>query len=277
MANEFFRKPIIGGDNNAWAAYNDAYIKNAIGDYTSYLFDDSGTLKVSAGRIGINDGTNLGVSIIEETAITLSGTAGIWQKIEMTVSGTSVTFTATDIGGATNPAIIPPTFVAAYNASKGGYYMVAAARTIGVAWVDSAGDLYGVVNCKDGVYGYEGSADIGSTVTIGVDVMYWDQTTAEHKRKYVLTRAWNMDTTAGITHSHKLPDEQKVKGISAIVRNGASSVEILPQVDEVNQWQLSFSSISSTLITVNRFTGGSFDDAAWNSATLVVTLDMEEE
>lgn len=175
MANTFFRKPIIGADNHSWAPFNDAFIKDAIGNYSSYLYDDSGILKVAKGRIGISDGTNLGISIVDTiTTIALSSVSNsYWAKIEMSVSGTAVTFSAANITGETDPSSIPAVFGTAWDGEKNGYYISTNKRLIGVVWKNSSGTLNGVVNVRGNDNGYIGSSvdDTGAPVVN----YYWDK------------------------------------------------------------------------------------------------------
>lgn len=147
----FYRKPTLGADRNQWAPYNDAHINTALGEQSAQLYNDAGTLKIGKGRIGINDGTTTGVSIIDTvTTISMALVSnGNWAKIEMTVSGTAVTFTALDIAGATTENVLPATFLAGYDQAKVGYYLSANKRCIGVAYKDAGGNLVAVVNAFD--------------------------------------------------------------------------------------------------------------------------------
>lgn len=147
MANIFRRQPQIGGDTNAWGTYLNAIINDATGIYSSYLYNDSGTLKLSKGLIGIDNDTNIGLATIDTiTTITLTGTAGIWQKIELSVSGASVTLAATDIAGETDPDVVPSGFTGAYDPEKGGYYITSSKRCIGIVFVDGGGILGEIIN-----------------------------------------------------------------------------------------------------------------------------------
>lgn len=135
MANRFLREPITGGDDGSWAPYLLALTEaGGIGALTAYLYNDGGALKLSAGRIGINDGTNKGVCEMDTVqTISLAGVSdSTWAKIEVSVSGTAVTVAATEILGATRPGRIT-NLVSSYNAEKGGVYITATKRCIGYA------------------------------------------------------------------------------------------------------------------------------------------------
>lgn len=164
MANIFLRKPVDGGDNGAWAPYANAQNTSVIGVYSANLYDDSGTLKLTTGYIGINDGTNIGVSELDtiETISLAAVSNSNWAKIEMTVSGSTVTFAAADISGATDPSALPAGFTGAYDGEKGGFYITSTKRCIGLAWKNAGGTLEGIVNTvgiQEGWSGYCQSDD----------------------------------------------------------------------------------------------------------------------
>lgn len=180
--NAFYRKPIPGADENNWAVLNDALASDVIGTYTAYLINDSGDLKIKPGNIGIDDETNRGVSILDtETTIDISLTSvSTWGKVEMSVSGTSVTFSALDIVGANDPAVLPVLFTGAYNNDKSGFYINATSRVVGVYWKDSSGNLKGIVNCADKINGY-----VGENVTddVNEDPIYFDKNLIQKDNK----------------------------------------------------------------------------------------------
>jgi len=126
MANNFVRFPIEGGDQDNWADFEEAQnYSGAIGVCSCNLYDDSGTLKLTTGRIGIDDGTNTGTSIIDTVAtIDMSGVSNSnWARIEMAVSGVGVTFAATDINLATDETTLPIGFTDSWSGDKGGFYI----------------------------------------------------------------------------------------------------------------------------------------------------------
>lgn len=181
MANSFFRKAIIGADDNNWAIYNDAFNLNAIGDYSCYLFNDSGILKISKGRVGINNGSVVGVSDIDTiTTVSIAGiTNSTWAKIEMSVSGSAVTFSSLDISSENDPASFPSVMATAYNGEKQGYYIDSTKRVIGLIWKNSSGVLDGIVNVRGADEGYIGySVDTSESP----DLTYrWDKEKAFDK------------------------------------------------------------------------------------------------
>lgn len=148
MANTFYREATDGGDNDVWANFELNQNRLALGAITSKLYNDSGTLKLSSGRIGIDNGSNKGSCVIDTiTTISLASvSSGNWAKIEVSVSGTSVTIAAADIAAATDEAIIPSEFTGAYNGLKGGYYITSTKRCIGLAWKSGTGSLAGIIN-----------------------------------------------------------------------------------------------------------------------------------
>ena len=162
--SEFVRFPEEGADGNTWAQYLIPNVADVIGQYSAELIDDSGDLKITEGRIGVNDNTNQGVCLIDaETAIDITGvSAGNWAQIEVEVVGITLVFTALDISGATNEKTIPVGFTSSYNGIKGGFYIDPTKRTIGVMWKSAGGVLKGIVNCSSNVNGYYGSLELAS-------------------------------------------------------------------------------------------------------------------
>lgn len=157
MANRFYRRPVIGSDENNWAQYNDAHILEAIGECNVTVYDNAGTLTISKGRIGINDGTHEGVCILDtnSTPDTSGVAASHWAEVYMTVSGANVTFTVLQMAD-TDDWTIPSTFKNAYDYEKGGYYINSARRCIALIWIDSNGDLNGIINVLNNCEGYNG-------------------------------------------------------------------------------------------------------------------------
>lgn len=158
MANNFVREPIINADINTWANYELPQNRRSEGINTAKIYDDSGTLKISKGVIGLNDGTNRGTILIDTvTTINIGSCANAnWCKIEVSVSGTAVTVAAATIAGATNAKSLPADFTSAYNPEKGGFYITATKRCIGIAWKNTGGTLEGVVNSLSEIDGWEG-------------------------------------------------------------------------------------------------------------------------
>lgn len=148
MGNSYYREPLVGGDEGAWGPYDQAQNRNGYGAISSELYNDSGTLKLTKGMIGFNNGTNRGVCLIDTvTSIDISGVAsGNWGQIEVALSATVPVFTATTITGATTQCTLPTNFTNAFNPEQQGYYMTATKRCIGLIWKTAGGALGPIVN-----------------------------------------------------------------------------------------------------------------------------------
>lgn len=161
MANEFTREPQDGGDIGVWGPFELAQNRSSLGANTVKLYNDSGTLKMKVGKIGLDNESKKGVASYD--AISTISIAGVstsnWAKIELTVSGTTPTLTASDISGATDPNVIPADFKNAYDGEKGGYYISATARTIGIVYKDSGDALANIINTKSIIEGFYGADD----------------------------------------------------------------------------------------------------------------------
>lgn len=199
MSNIFTRFPAQGGDDNAWGPYEEAQNYNTIGMYSARLYDDSGTLKMSAGRIGIDNGTLKGTCELDTvTTISISGvTSGAWAVVEAAVSGTAVTISVTDISGETDGDSVPALLAeSGYDYEKIGYYATATKRVLGVIWKDSSGALGGVINVNSMSYGYHGKVYIDTSQICFYEVSkkegYYDKT-------YICTAT--LDLTAGTAKS----------------------------------------------------------------------------
>lgn len=164
MANKFYREAVKGSDTGVWADFELPQNRaGSIGQYTPYLYNDSGVLKLTKGRIGYDNSSNKGVIVIDTIpTILLTGvTNQNWAKIEVSVSGETPSFTAADISGATDPTTLPTGFTGAYDQDKQGFYIETTKRVIGLAWKDSGGNLVGIINVKPFVNGYIGTIDDG--------------------------------------------------------------------------------------------------------------------
>ena len=283
MANVFYRFATAGGDDNVWAQYVLAMERARIGEYKSYLYNDAGTLKISAGRIGINDGTNTGTTEIENTSIALTGTAGIWQKIEMAVSGSTVTFSSADLAGETDPAVLPALFTAGYVAAKMGYYLIATKRCIGVVYVDTNSALNGIINSRDGIYGYYGyciTDDFGAGFgSLGYNLMQWDIAVNKYRQWLIIdVPNWDMDTVPTKTRLHYITDISKVIAIEFIVRNDTESAIYEETANGGGEiWISSFDTTQFILST--NFPGGIFDNVNFDDTTINrvrVLIEMRE-
>lgn len=160
MANYFQREPIDGGDFGVWGSPE--LIQNragSIGQLTSRIYSDVGKLKVSKGVIGFDNNSRKGVAIIDTvTTISVAAlTASRWALVEMSVSGTTPSFSVTSLAAESDPGAIPTTeFTDAYDPEKGGFYYVSNERLLGLIWINSGGALEGIVNCLPFVNGYQG-------------------------------------------------------------------------------------------------------------------------
>lgn len=153
----FQREPLNGGDTDIWGNKELSQNRLSIGNYQAELFDDSGVLKISAGRIGVYTGSAYGTiynSASETIDISLI-TSGIYALITAVISGTSVLYQAEDIAGATDPDVIPTALTDSYNYDRAGYYS-GNNRIIGIVWKTLGGALGGIINVNNGVSGYVG-------------------------------------------------------------------------------------------------------------------------
>lgn len=286
MANRFFRRPVEGSDENSWAQYNDAHILEAIGECNVKLYNDAGALKVSKGRIGINDGTHEGVCIID-TVTTISlvpVTNNNWAEIYMTVSGPNVTFTAVN----TNTGVdiywysLPSTFIAGFDQTKGGYYINAARRCIGLIKLDASGNLESIINVLNNEEGYNGYSFYDNNEEIK---LLWRTTKDIYKNWGEFEIGdWDMLATETINVAHHL-DNTKIRTVNGIIRNDADTIyyPITPQGDVVgsapaNDINVSIQSCSSTNIKLSRrdaaahFKSVNFDSTSYNRGWLYIEL-----
>lgn len=160
MSDTFKLEPLVGGDDAVWGDKELSQNRLSLGLTSCLLYDDSGTLKISQGQIGFDDGTNKGVSKVAAVrTISMAGvSSGNWAKIEMTITAGAPVFSATDILGATTAATIPTEFTGAWDGNKQGYYISATKRCLGLAWKTGAGALSGVINVFPGYKHYRGTS-----------------------------------------------------------------------------------------------------------------------
>lgn len=176
MANYYQREPIDGSDQGVWGPKELQQNRVANGVITCELYDDSGTLKLTTGKIGMDNGSSKGVIIVDTvTTISLVSVSNAnWFKVEVSVSGTVPTFTATDISGETDNESIPDTLDDNYDNDKGGYYIDTSKRCIGMGFKTSGGSLGGIVNVDSIREGYLGDTDaIGQFLSrFGNDLLF---------------------------------------------------------------------------------------------------------
>ncbi len=152
MADTFYREPINHGDLNVYHNYVMLQLRcGGRGGLSMELYNNAGALELSPGYAGIDDGVTKGT--IERTAVGALSIAGVssgnWASIEASVAGSVVTWHVEDIAGATTKDI-PASVVAAYDYLKGGYYLVATRRLIGIAYKNADASLGIIVNCQNG-------------------------------------------------------------------------------------------------------------------------------
>lgn len=304
MGNNFKRNPNNHGDIGVYHDYVIEQMRRSLGSYSCKLYSDSGTLKVSVGGIGISDGTNEGTCIVD-TVMTVDLAAcevSSWAKIEVEVTGaTAFTITASDSTAGTNAAALPSEFTGAYNGAKGGFYIDATKRCIGLAWKNASGTLEGIVNCLpliDGWIGYCQSDDANDypyvfekrtqIISNGTphnafnsinfsnikEVIYIDSLGAEStkriKTKIIEIGDWNMDATSSITIAHGISDRKKIRNIKIHVFGDIGSA------DETNVYDLTIFNgalhggyyyINGNNIILSRVTSGVFDGTNFDATS----------
>jgi hypothetical protein len=159
MSDLATRQAIIGGDNDIWGPFEQSANHLAIGCNTRKLYLDGVTLKLGAGMIGLYNGSQYyNISNSASRTISIAAlTASLWAKLELSVVAGVVTTTISSIVGANNPAVLPASFTGSFDPTKGGYYETATKRIVGLAWINAAGAVEGIVNTIGGVDAYTGS------------------------------------------------------------------------------------------------------------------------
>ena len=211
----FYRDPVIGADDNSWGNYVLQLMADSRGANSCRLYNDAGDLKITAGKIGINDGITAGICDITAETIDMSGvSSGNWAKIEISVSGTAYTIAAADIAGETTELLIPSIVKAAYDDDKQGYYLTATKRLIGIAWKDSGGNLGLIYNTENCIFGFKETKIIQSVDTsLGLSDIYI------LKLQYDIGD-WNMDSNATKQVDFLNSNEYtQIRGITVIIRN----------------------------------------------------------
>lgn len=190
MASTFRKQPITGGDLGVWGPKELAQVSPMVGVITARLYDQptAGEIYLTAGVIGIDNDSVKGIIEIDAT-VTLDVTAltaSRWAKIEVAVSGSTVTYSLTSIASASNPATLPSEFTGAHDPEKGGFYISNTKRCIGLVWINAGGSQEGLVNVRPFVNGYNGfsqsndaldvpyhfEADITTTLTVAGAVAF---------------------------------------------------------------------------------------------------------
>jgi hypothetical protein len=160
MAFTQTRKSLIGGDLNTWGAFQQGMDKLHIGANTIEAYISAGALYLSAGMLGIYDGSqDWNVSNSAAAGISVAGlTVSCWAQLEISVVAGVPAIAITSIGGATNPASLPASFTGAYDGTKGGFYITGTKRCHSLIWINAAGVPEGVINTIGGHDGYVGYA-----------------------------------------------------------------------------------------------------------------------
>lgn len=159
------REPLIGGDSEIWGSKELSQNRVSIGAITATLYNDSGVLKITPGKLGINTGSSYGIVDIStvETIDFSSITNSRWFYVECTVTSDTATFSTVEISAGQNPAVIPDTFKDSYDPEKGGFYITSSRRVIGLGWKSAGGDLEGIVNVIPFVKGWSGISQSNDT------------------------------------------------------------------------------------------------------------------
>jgi hypothetical protein len=290
MANDFVRFPNSGGDLGTWDTYAEPNIRGgALGHYSCNLYDNAGALTLSKGAIGIDDGTNEGISRIDTiTVISMAAVSNAnWAKIEMTVAGAGVSFAASDIAGATDPAALPAGFTGAYNPEKAGFYITGTKRCIGLAWKNTGGTLEGIVNVlpyMDGYIGYSISDDANdirySFFHNGEDaaeytehdkVFYQDDTPAESVvkvyTKVIEIGAWNMQGSVNIDVAHGLGSRDKIISVDVVIRPDGATYNFNLSIRGTSTSD-GYYYVDNTNVRLIRVAGRHFDHADYNSTSI---------
>jgi len=261
MSKHFYRFPSVGQDDNSWGPLLLAQLDTGV--LSGRLYNSGGALYVPACRIGIDNGSYRGISVIDaaEAVSLAAGSNSNWLAVEMSVSGTAVTFTAADIAGATDPTIIPASVRAAWDGEKDGFYLTATKRLISLAWKSAAGVLLAVVN-------FDGQKIWASQIGLHTGTIY-DQY-EPGKGFTILTGDWDMNAAASLEVAHSLGVFYAASIITkAMIRNDANNANSnLDKVEDFADPSLlsgGITQINSTQISLRRRTGGLFDSVLYDS------------
>lgn len=264
MANYFWRKPTQGGDLNAWAPFNDAHIRQAIGEMSCDITSDATNIIIGGGRIGINDGVTEGVVVLDGSATLAHGSLGTgsWMYVCMTVSGTVPTFTLKS-GAVGLASRIPAALTAFWDAAKRGYYKTATERII-CAFYESATGPSRLIVCRNNQKGW-----------VDVDNVQYINSTA-YGRKQICTHVveigdWNMDASAELTVLLDPtitwgPGSPQVLSCDVVIRNDASLLYPLYRYDGTNM-DGGIKEYGNYSVTLVRRAGGIFDGVAFDATS----------
>lgn len=154
----YTREPTVAGDFAIWGNYLMAQVRRGgEGALSCELYNNSGSLYLSRGHIGINNGSGRGsIECTEAGSINTGGlTANCWAAIEVSVSGVVATLSITSIAGELDESFIPTSIKGSYNYEKQGYYLTATKRLIGIVFLRTALSTGRIVNCEGGKFGFK--------------------------------------------------------------------------------------------------------------------------
>jgi hypothetical protein len=248
------------------------------GANTCRLYNDGGDLKITAGKIGIDDGTVIGVCDVTAETIDMSGvSAGNWAKIELSVSGSAYTIEIADITGEISFVTIPDPVKAAYVASKRGYYLTTTKRLIGIARKAYTGDLSFIYNTENGIIGFK-ETEIIVTHDTSLDVSDC------YLRKFQFDIGlWNMDSAQSKNVAHPFSTEfTQVRSVNVFINtdSGAGIFNLLATTNAADPDLLGggLYIINSSNFIINRRGGGIFDNIGFDDSIsrgwLVATLEV---
>jgi hypothetical protein len=278
MANNFVRDPIDHGDFNIWLPLMLAGIHaGGIGALSAELYNDGGVLKLSKGNIGIDNGLaqGKGICIIDTitTISTVGMTAGLWHKVEISVSGTACTITILPIVAASDESTIDAVTKAAYDYEKAGYYLTASKRLIGVVFLRAALALGRIANCESGKLGFKGIRVVDYINEAGIKSIVYIA-----KLRQAMGD-WNMTATNYITITLSIAGILlKNPIISGVIYNDSRSLTFnfnaKRGVDVNNHIGLYTVDTAGNTIAIirwnNYFTGADFDDIGYNRGIIEV-------
>lgn len=249
-----------------------------LGIYTSYLFDDSGTLKLTEGRIGLDNGTGkFNFNIPSVVTIDISSvTSGHWFAIELSESSGLPVFTALELTE-TTPEFVPPTFKNSWDDSKTAFHINPTKRTIGIGFKDSGALLSGIINCYDNMFGYYGK--------IFIDLPKNDFYKIDKKINYfskqfkIYIGSWAMTATVSVAFTLNIPID-KINDIACyIIADNLTQIRRIEYANSPSGTSgVCYFSATNTL-TVSRYDGSIFDSVGHDNPLInrgYIYIDVEE-
>jgi hypothetical protein len=275
MADTFWREPLNHGDANIFHDYVMAQLRRGgLTALSMELLNTGGALHLSAGYCGIDDGTGTGGrgTIIRDadSALSIAGiTIGTWASIEASVAGTVVTYHVTDIAGGNDESVIPAAVLSSYDYMKGGYYLIATRRLIGIAFKKSDGSLGRIINCQDGQHGFRSVTEIEYTNSAGVKSYVY------LAKKIIEIGPWNMLSVASVNIAHGIADHKKIRHVVAAIRSDDDSY--LTSTSELGAATNAGTLVNGSNIVVAAGTGSyrsvAYDDAVMNRGWITIEYE----